>query len=108
MKSVTFLLIIFTIGSCSLITNHSEGQYEEAKKISKEYVQNYYQNVSEVEITSVEDSPMSEIDVHGMVNKAEFTELVNTDSQGNLSIGGLSSNAGFPELKPECRNSSYD
>jgi len=105
---ILLITLVLLISGCSLFQNYSAEQYQEAEKISIEFIQNNYQDVSKVYIDSVEDAPMGGINVHGTVNKSEFTVGVNNDNDGQLSIGSISSSEGFPDLKPECIKSSCD
>jgi len=82
------------------MNNYSEEQYDRAEKMAIEYIQENYVDVAEVNIETVDDSPMGGIDVRGTANDGEFTVAVNVNKDGSLRVGGVSRGEGFPDLKP--------
>ena len=104
LKTFFLLLFIIILGGCSVTNQYTDDQYKKAEEMTINFLSKNYQDANEPKIESVEDAEMGGIKVIGTVSDSEFTMLVDADNDGELSIGGISSEEGFPEKKLECVN----
>ncbi|MDG5472106.1 hypothetical protein P6709_10110 [Jeotgalibacillus sp. ET6] len=102
LKYFTLLMLLLLIAGCADTRIYSDDQYSDAEKMTIDFLSKNFQDADNPEIESVEDAEMGGIKVIGAISNAEFTLLIDTTEDGEMSIGALSSDEGFPEKKPEC------
>lgn len=96
------MILVFT--GCS--ETFDEATVAEAKTVTKNYLENNYENIQSIELEEPEESPMGSMTVDGSVNNGKaFSISLNED----LTVASLVIQSDdFPEEKAACRKKSCE
>lgn len=99
------IISIILLGGCGVKEKYDDETVVKAKEATQSYIENNFKDIESIKLEEPYESPMGSMKVDGTVNEeAEFSISLNKD----FTVGSLSLDEGFPELKDECIEKSCE